>query len=52
MGVEIARAEIAWQLGKRYAQDQPLDWGCAVERRADDLSARCAPGPTLKAVNE
>ncbi|WP_077034783.1 DUF6513 domain-containing protein [Pelomonas sp. KK5] len=31
MGVELARAEIAWQLGKRYVQDQPLDWGCAVD---------------------
>jgi dihydropteroate synthase-like protein len=31
MGVEVARAQIAWQLGKRYVQDQPLDWGCAVE---------------------
>ena len=31
MGVETARAQIAWQLGKRYAQDQPLDWGCAAD---------------------
>ena len=29
LGVETARAQIAWQLGKRYVQDQPLDWGCA-----------------------
>lgn len=27
LGVELARAQIAWQLGKRYAQDQELDWG-------------------------
>ena len=47
MGVELARAQIAWQLGKRYVQDQPLDWGCAVERAADDLQAWCAPGSTL-----
>lgn len=52
MGVELARAEIAWQLGKRYVQDQPLDWGCAVERRSEDLSGWCAPGTTLKAVNQ
>lgn len=31
MGVETARAQIAWQLGKRYVQDRPLDWGCAVD---------------------
>mgnify|MGYP006337632147 FL=1 len=48
MGVELANAEMAWRLGKRYVQDQPLDWGCAVEREAEDLNAWCAPGPTLK----
>lgn len=30
MGTELAQAQIAWQLGKRYTQDQGLDWGCAV----------------------
>ncbi len=49
MGVELARAEIAWSLGKRYTQDQPLEWGCAVERAAPDLLAQCAPGPTRQA---
>jgi dihydropteroate synthase len=47
MGVEIARAQIAWQLGKRYVQDQPLDWGCAVDREREDLSRWQAPGATL-----
>lgn len=47
MGVELARAETAWRLGKRYVQDQPLDWGVAVPRRADDLDAWCAPGTTM-----
>ena len=49
MGVELAHAEIAWRLGKRYVQDQPLDWGCAVERTADDLNQWCAPGTTMAA---
>ena len=31
LGVELARAQIAWQLGKRYTQDQPLSWGCQVD---------------------
>ncbi|MFL6702545.1 MAG: dihydropteroate synthase, partial [Paraburkholderia graminis] len=48
MGVQLARAEIAWRLGKRFDQDQPLDWGCAVERPEQDLSAWCAPGETMK----
>jgi dihydropteroate synthase len=47
MGVEVARAQIAWQLGKRYVQDQPLEWGCAVDAPAQDLERWCAPGTTL-----
>jgi dihydropteroate synthase-like protein len=29
LGVELARAQIAWQLKKRYIQDQELNWGVA-----------------------
>ncbi|KAF3984486.1 MAG: dihydropteroate synthase [Methylococcales symbiont of Hymedesmia sp. n. MRB-2018] len=29
LGVELARAEISWQLGKRFNQDRALNWGCA-----------------------
>lgn len=29
LGVEAARAEIAYKLGKRYAQDEGLKWGAA-----------------------
>jgi len=47
MGVELARAETAWQLGKRYVQDRPLDWGVAVARAPQDADDRCAPGTTL-----
>ena len=32
LGVELARAEIAWQLGKRFTQDQALTWGCATDQ--------------------
>lgn len=48
MGVQLARAEIAWRLGKRFDQDQPLDWGCAVDRPEQDLMAWQAPGETMK----
>lgn len=27
LGVELARAQIAWQLKKRYVQDEALNWG-------------------------
>lgn len=38
LGVETARAEIAFRLGKRYAQDEPLEFGVVAETRgsADD----------------
>lgn len=29
LGVELARAQIAWQLKKRYVQDQEIKWGVA-----------------------
>jgi dihydropteroate synthase-like protein len=51
LGVELARAEIAWQLGKRYAQDQPLRWGCQVdapETPGADPHAYKPAGTTLK----
>jgi hypothetical protein len=52
MGVELAHAEIAHKLGKRYVQDQPLDWGCAVDRAEADLNAWCAPGTTMASPSD
>ncbi|QWF70426.1 dihydropteroate synthase [Methylomonas paludis] len=50
LGVELARAEIAWQLGKRFTQDQRLNWGCAEETSEStvDLHTFKAAGSTLK----
>lgn len=48
LGVELARAQIAWQLGKRYSQDEELAWGCMRPRPAADMNAQCAPGSTLE----
>ena len=42
MGVELARAQIAWELGKRYVQDQALEWGCAPVRRPQPARVQCA----------
>jgi dihydropteroate synthase-like protein len=49
LGVELARAEIAWQLGKRFNQDQPLDWGCATDtaEQTVDLHSFKLAGTTL-----
>jgi hypothetical protein len=37
LGVELARAQIAWQLGKRFTQDQELTWGCAADKTEVDF---------------
>ena len=50
LGYELARAELAWRLGKRYAQDEPLDWGVAMTREADDKTHLKAGGVTLEAA--
>ena len=50
LGVELARAEIAWQLGKRFTQDQTLDWGFASEHNEPtvDLHSFKPAGTTLQ----
>ncbi len=42
LGVELARAQIAWQLKKRYVQDEALNWGVSsmVEKLDDRKSHR------------
>jgi dihydropteroate synthase len=47
LGVELARAQIAFQLGKRYVQDRELNWGIAVPQAPEDLTRLAAPGATL-----
>lgn len=47
LGAELARAQIAWQLGKRYTQDEELEWGCASNKVEDDLTQQTAEGTTL-----
>ena len=48
LGGELARAEIAFQLGKRYVQDESLDWGVAVEKQTRNSLAH-APKILTKA---
>jgi len=52
LGVELARAQIAQELGKRYAQDQPLTWGIhgrTAEDAPADPNCYTPQGTTLKA---
>lgn len=48
LGVELARAQIARQLGKRYVQDQPLRWGAALPEIEQDLARQQEAGTTMK----
>jgi hypothetical protein len=36
LGVELARAQIAWQLKKRYSQDEELQWGCCTPKKVTE----------------
>ncbi|MEG6509349.1 DUF6513 domain-containing protein [Methyloligella sp. 2.7D] len=47
LAAELAKAEIAWRLGKRYAQDEPLGFGVAVERPEEDRTRLKQAGHTL-----
>ncbi len=49
LGYELAKAEISATLGKRYAQDNPLDWAVAADKKSEDLTRHAPTGATLKA---
>ncbi len=48
LGAELMKAEIAWRLGKRYAQDEPLDFGVAAPPPEADRTRLKEAGHTLK----
>lgn len=49
LGLELARAQIAWQLRKRYEQDEELEWGVVVPRETDNKQHFAAERSTLAA---
>lgn len=52
LGAELMKAEIAWRLGKRYAQDEPLAWGVAAHAPETDRTRLAEAGHTLRAKKE
>ena len=48
LGVELARAQIAYQLKKEYQQDEELAWGCLVDKKVDNKLQSKELGPTFK----
>jgi hypothetical protein len=49
LGAELMKAQTAFALGKRYVQDEPLDWGVAVPRPERQHAVHHAPGTTIRA---
>jgi dihydropteroate synthase-like protein len=52
LGAELTKAEIALRLGKRYIQDEPLDFGVAAPRQRGDRLRLKEAGTTLKHQRE
>jgi len=38
LGTELMKAETAFRLGKRYRQDEPLDFGAAIDQSVEDAA--------------
>jgi dihydropteroate synthase-like protein len=47
LGAELAKAQVAWQLGKRYNQDEELLWGCATTVEEQDITQQKKQGTTM-----
>ena len=50
LGAELMKAQTAFELGKRYMQDEPLEWGVAVAEPDRQRAVHHAPGSTLRAA--
>jgi len=48
LGMELAKAQIAFQLGKRYDQDEMLKWGCSVDVSDEDIMKFKTAGHTMR----
>jgi dihydropteroate synthase-like protein len=48
LGAELAKAEIAFALGKRYTQDEALDWGRGADLPEEDRERLRKAGHTLR----
>ncbi len=48
LGAELMKAEIAYRLGKRYTQDEPLSWGCGADQSPEDLTRLRKAGHTMR----
>jgi dihydropteroate synthase-like protein len=52
LGVELMKAELAYRLGKRYRQDEPLDFGAAIDIDEEDATRFKEMGHTMRKAGE
>jgi dihydropteroate synthase len=52
LGAELAKAEIAFRLGKRYVQDEMLSFGIATQAKPAHRTRLAEAGHTLRARND
>jgi dihydropteroate synthase-like protein len=52
LGAELMKAELAYKLGKRYQQDEPLEFGVAVDRNEEDTTRVKKIGHTMRNISE
>jgi dihydropteroate synthase-like protein len=52
LGAELMKAELAFRLGKRYRQDEPLDFGAAVDNNEEDTTRFKEMGHTMRKAGE
>jgi dihydropteroate synthase-like protein len=52
LGTELMKAELAYKLGKRYRQDEPLDFGVALDIDEEDATRFREAGHTLRKASE
>ncbi len=48
LGAELMKAELAYALGKRFVQDELLEWGVALDQRDEDRTRLRDAGHTLQ----
>ena len=49
LGAELQKADIAYQLGKRYVQDEPINWGVATDSIQENQTRLSMAGQILRA---
>lgn len=52
LGTELLKAELAFKLGKRYRQDEPLDFGAAMDVDEEDATRFKEMGHTMRKAAE